>query len=109
MEEEPSKSRISDTANSCLDLFAKYLDSRTSTQRDVVQDLRTRLALWAAYTGALASSGTSLDDRLIFHDDVKSMVLKLLCMVQRSLKSGMFSRVYSVPKSYNGSCSNLTL
>ncbi|KAK5195897.1 hypothetical protein LTR92_004838 [Exophiala xenobiotica] len=89
MEEEPSKSQISDTVKSCLDLFQKYLDSRASTQRDAVQDLQTRLVLWAAYTGALASSGTSLDDRLIFHDDVKCMVLKLICMVQRSLKSAI--------------------
>ncbi len=108
MDEEPSNARISDAANSCLDLFAKYLDGQTLTQKDVAHDLRIRLKLWAAYTGALASSGTSLDDRLIFHDDVKSMVLKLLCMVERSLKSGRFSTTCQDPTTHEGSCSNLT-
>ncbi len=52
MDEEPSNARISDAANSCLDLFAKYLDGQTLTQKDVAHDLRIRLKLWAAYTGA---------------------------------------------------------
>jgi len=60
--------------------------ARSANQAEIMGGLHRR---------ALASSGTSLDDRLIFHDDVKSMVLKLLCMVERSLKSAILRNEHS--------------
>jgi hypothetical protein len=90
MDQEITEPNIFDVANLCSDLFTEYLAGPASTQKDVTEELRSRFNLWAAYTGVFASLGTSLDDRLIFHEDVKRMVLKLLCMVQRNIQSGMY-------------------
>lgn len=89
MDNEVRNPTISHVAYSCLDLFGKCLARANAFNKNIAEDLHTRFALWAAYTGAFAPPGTALDDRLIFHDDVKRMVIKLLFMVERNLKSGM--------------------
>jgi hypothetical protein len=80
---------IFDVANNCSNLFAEYLSSPVSTQKVIAEELQARFSLWTAYTGAFADHGASLDDRLIFHEDVKRMVITLLYMVQRNIKNGL--------------------
>ncbi|KIX02126.1 uncharacterized protein Z518_08065 [Rhinocladiella mackenziei CBS 650.93] len=81
--------RIADVAASCSAVFSEYLASSTPMSKDGVEELQSRFNLWAAYTGAFAPAGTSLDDRLRFHEDVKRMVLKLLHMLHRNVQSAL--------------------
>jgi hypothetical protein len=82
---------IFEAASSCSTLFAQCLSKSKLGQKERVQDLRSRFDLWAAYTGAFAPAKTSLDDRLLFNQDVKLQVLKLLQMVQRNTQIGVLS------------------
>jgi len=90
MEQGATEATIFEVASRCSDLFKDYLDSPVYIQKHVAQELRSRFNLWATYTGAFADHGMSLDDRLIFHQDVKRMVLKLLYMVQRNIQDGAY-------------------
>lgn len=82
---------IFEAASSCSRLFAQCVITSKLDQNEQLQDLRSRFDLWAAYTGAFAPVKTSLDDRLLFNQDVKVQVLKLLQMVQRNIQIGVLS------------------
>jgi len=91
MDQKPPAT-IFDVANLCSNLFTKYLNHPVTIQNEVAGELRDRFRMWASYIGVFAEPGLSLDDRLIFHEDVKDQVLKLLYMVQRNVQSGKFLR-----------------
>jgi len=82
---------IFEASNRCLDLFTEYLESPATGNKDVAENLQSRFSLWAAYTGAFAAAGASLDDRLQYHDEIQRMVMALLYMLQRNLQSGAYS------------------
>jgi hypothetical protein len=90
VDQEITEPTIFDAANLCSDLFTEYLACPVVSEKDAAEELRSRFSLWAAYTGAFADPGTCLDDRLIFQEDVKSMVLKLLYMIQRNIRGGAY-------------------
>lgn len=52
-----------------------------------IRSLRNNFAFWIDYTGALAPIEASLDARLHGHDEIKQMVVELLEMVERNLRS----------------------
>lgn len=54
--------------------------------------IRRDFDLWINYTGALASVGRSLDDRLGADTDIKEMVLELLEMLARNLQYSMYGQ-----------------
>ncbi|EXJ93480.1 hypothetical protein A1O1_01872 [Capronia coronata CBS 617.96] len=88
----PASSDIYDACSKCSVLFAEYIKEPSTHNKDEVEELQSRFNLWAAYTGAFAAAGASLDDRLRFHDEIKLMVLKLLSMLQRNLQSAIARR-----------------
>ncbi len=79
---------ISELSSACSQLFDEYLQCHDATNNSIVEDLQDRFNLWTAYIGAFALPGASLDDRLLFHDEIRAMVMKLLDMLQRNLQSG---------------------
>ncbi|EXJ91763.1 hypothetical protein A1O3_00313 [Capronia epimyces CBS 606.96] len=76
----------------CSELLTEYLRNPSTPNKDEAEDLQSRFNLWAAYTGAFAAADASLDDRLKFHDEIRVMVLKLLSMLQRNLRSAIERR-----------------
>ena len=97
MDPESKETTIFGLANRCEDLFKEYLDGPVPTQKCAVEELRSRFRLWAAYTGAFADTGSSLDDRLILDKDVGRMVLNLLAMVLRNIQSGEYATLCRTP------------
>ncbi|KAE8380327.1 hypothetical protein BDV26DRAFT_257809 [Aspergillus bertholletiae] len=77
---------IFSAANMCMSNFDDLLcrlDQDSATRR-LVEELRGRFNLWAAYVGAFAMPKASLDARLSLYPDLKCMVLELLDMVSRN-------------------------
>ncbi|KAM7190915.1 hypothetical protein V8F33_009226, partial [Rhypophila sp. PSN 637] len=93
---------IYDITDACLEAFERLIplvpDEYTngenmalpgsllsSQSRPNLRGLRDDFSFWIDYSGALASAGASLDDRLRGLDEIKSMVLELLQMLGRNL------------------------
>ncbi|KAH7218857.1 hypothetical protein DER44DRAFT_739024 [Fusarium oxysporum] len=94
---------IYDVANACFDVLERLVsavDADSSPEQALltsdsasadespydIRGLRNSFAFWIDYTGALASAGASLDDRLHGHDEIKEMVVELLEMIERNLR-----------------------
>lgn len=78
---------IYDAANVCVRAFEDLLSlqEKDNDSFRMVDELRGRFNLWAAYVGAFAAPKASLDARLNLYPDVKHMVLELLDMVSRNI------------------------
>ncbi|KAK4206460.1 hypothetical protein QBC37DRAFT_239071, partial [Rhypophila decipiens] len=81
---------IYEITDACLEAFERLIplvpDDRLSSQsRPNLRGLRDDFSFWIDYSGALASAGASLDDRLHGLDEIKGMVLELLQMLGRNL------------------------
>ncbi len=92
-----SDSLISDISQDCLIAFEDSLSEPTHhpkdlISRDSVEDQLVRFKLWAANIGAFAGSHTSLDYRLRDSSDIRDMILQLLQVLRRSIKSCMSYR-----------------
>jgi hypothetical protein len=85
-----AQTSIYDAARSCSELFAFHAikDGICETQTLRVEELHGLFDQWAAYAGAFAMPKASLDARLQDHQDIKSMVLELLSVVQLNLRWG---------------------
>ncbi len=88
---------ISDISQDCLIAFEDSLSEPTHhpkdlISRDSVEDQLVRFKLWAANIGAFAGSHTSLDYRLRDSSDIRDIILQLLQVLRRSIKSCMSYR-----------------
>jgi hypothetical protein len=95
-QKETSTPTIFDIACRCSQLFTAYQANRYAPHGDNVDELQSRFGLWVSYTGAFADHGASLDDRLIFHGDVKRLIIKLLQMIERNIQSGEHINLRSI-------------
>ncbi|RHZ72034.1 hypothetical protein CDV55_103853 [Aspergillus turcosus] len=89
---------IYDAANVCVRAFEDLLSLLQEKDNDsfrMVDELRGRFNLWAAYVGAFAAPKASLDARLNLYPDVKHMVLELLDMVSRNIGTTMEANNHS--------------
>lgn len=71
-----------------VDILTQQTYGTTSDTKNMpreIRGIRNSFAFWVDYTGALASAGASLDDRLQDHDEIKEMILELLQMIERNL------------------------
>lgn len=81
---------IYNAAASCSHLFEQYVQTfgPTTGKLDLAEDLQGQFNLWAAYIGAITTTKSSLDARLVGQDGLKSMILELLIMIRDNLKHG---------------------
>ncbi|KAK1833040.1 ADP-ribosylation factor family-domain-containing protein [Podospora conica] len=84
---------IFDLSYSCEVLFCQtasdssHSDSRLAPGRTRLEELHQRFTAWISYLGALAPGHGSLDHRLRFSTEVRSMVAELLLLLQRNLST----------------------
>ena len=74
----------------CFERFSEYIALDRPKTKPFATNLEQRLDVWVRYSGARASNGLSLDDRLETHDDVNAGVLGLLDMIRLKLDPGEF-------------------
>lgn len=77
-------------ARTCEDLFLRYVnpDLPSSEPRKRADFQQQRFFVWASYLGVFATPKASLDKRLHNIDDVQSLVVQLLSLLQRNLEFG---------------------
>ncbi|PTB59237.1 hypothetical protein M431DRAFT_298062 [Trichoderma harzianum CBS 226.95] len=89
---------IYNAAASCSHLFEQYVQTfgPTTGKLDLAEDLQGQFNLWAAYIGAITTTKSSLDARLVGQDGLKSMILELLIMIRDNLKHELDTKLDSV-------------
>jgi hypothetical protein len=86
-----NNTKISDVAGACEVLFlecANRLLPSTIRQRAELQ--RQQFYVWASYLGVFADDHASLDKRLEYSDEIKSLTVQLLSVIRRNLKFRKF-------------------
>ena len=88
---EQEKQEILHLARVCERLFSKYADpqlpfSETRARAELQQQ---RFYVWASYLGVFAHPSASLDKRLEYSDEIRSLVIQLLSLIRRNLEFGM--------------------
>lgn len=89
------KRDIFDLANICEDLFSRYADPNLPLPEPKARaDLQQqRFEVWASYLGIFAPYDVSLDRRLEYSEEIRSLVIQLLSLMRRNLDFGMFLTV----------------
>ncbi|PVH67866.1 hypothetical protein DL98DRAFT_600035 [Cadophora sp. DSE1049] len=84
---EAKKREIFGLANICEDLFSRYADPNIPLPEPKARaDLQQqRFELWASYLGVFAPYNVSLDRRLEYSEEIRNLVMQLLCLVRRNL------------------------
>lgn len=88
--EPPALGVIYDHADTCVELFARYLRDRRTTSKDLAEEQRARFNIWAANMGVFADVRASLDYRLRDSPDIQNMIVELLVVMQRNIERGAF-------------------
>ncbi|EPS45578.1 hypothetical protein H072_455 [Dactylellina haptotyla CBS 200.50] len=70
----------------CHDLFVGILAQSETMHFDAIETQFGRLNIWASNIGACAGGKMSLDYRLRYTDDIKTMIVELLEILERNLK-----------------------
>lgn len=86
----PTASACYELAKSCQDLFKIYVARllASSTSADAGEQ-QARFNIWAANMGVFADERASLDHRLKEDNEVRTMVIQLLDLINRNLERGM--------------------
>lgn len=86
---EDANASIFDLSYRCEVLFSQTTsEPRLATARSRLEELHQRFSAWVSYLGALAPGHASLDHRLRFSTEVRSMVVELLLLLRRNLLTG---------------------
>lgn len=86
---EDASASIFDLGYRCEVLFCQTTsEPRLATAHSRLEELHQRFSPWVSYLGALAPGHASLDHRLRFSTEVRSMVVELLLLLRRNLLTG---------------------
>lgn len=86
---EDATASIFDLGYRCEVLFSQTTsEPRLATAHSRLEELHQRFSAWVSYLGALAPGHASLDHRLRFSTEVRSMVVELLLLLRRNLLTG---------------------
>lgn len=80
---------IFDLGYRCEAMFCQSTsDPRLAIAHSRLEELHQRFSAWVSYLGVLAPGHASLDHRLRFSAEVRSMVVNLLLLLRRNLWTG---------------------
>jgi|ERR1700722_5862578 hypothetical protein len=86
---EPAETEIYDIAFRCSLLFDRYISNPRASSIELAEEQRARFNTWSAYIGVFAEHSASLDNRLRDSPEIRSVVLRLLDVLQRNLQRGV--------------------
>ncbi|KAL1967098.1 hypothetical protein VTN77DRAFT_3622 [Rasamsonia byssochlamydoides] len=81
-----SETTIYELATDCSQLFDDYLSNPSARSFDTVETQNARFNIWAANLGVFADLHASLDYRLRYSPEIRTMVLRLLDVLHRNLQ-----------------------
>lgn len=99
-----SDSTVRQRASDCRQTFDNVIDSllalswatasassrKSMEVAESLQDQLTRFDIWSANIGVFSADRSSLDYRVMYHQDIRDMLLQLLGMLHRNLLSCEF-------------------
>ena len=79
---------LSNHVSACWQLFTRYLDDERTTEKDMVEDQRARLNVWAASIGIFAGVQAPPDTGLKLKPNLRGMAVQLLVVIRMYIEYG---------------------
>ncbi|KAK6544628.1 hypothetical protein TWF694_001317 [Orbilia ellipsospora] len=97
--ESPESTSIHELAERCYALFEALIKTAQPVHFDSIETQLGRFNIWVSNIGVLAAGTTSLDHRLRYSHDTKTMVTDLLGILQRNLTQALDCEDTTTPAS----------